>query len=596
MSVNLDNICFYQPPTPVVNHRASKNKENRSISKRLSVMGEVPIQFATASSTFHGVTSPTIDPVDLTSEVRVGPVGNILENRDSTSSSIVGDVGLDRLSSVPVNEPTTSDTMVESMAAGTSVAHSLIRVPNVTAFQPLVLTEASDNLLPESGFTGEIEPYMAGSGQIDDHAAFTPETTLETQSENATSPSRREQQIDLSSGPPRSALPAWLESCRSPRTSNKQTPQGSGNVMAASRMSGFIMQSTEDGSIFRALSPSTSTPSRQRRYSVTLADIGRPVPGQTTPETIGVSVVDQHLGSSTAEAEPESAAEPSSTSRASSTAPQGVDDFEDAALISPTAPPSPTPSTSSFPSPARSTPALRRSCRVKAPIGGYAEIESDAESNVNERPDMSPDEDRPFGRRNHHSDSSGQLGHKRRNTCLHEDSVRDTRASKRFRRSQRTSNHTPKSKRQSQQIAEYMKEIGGVSPPQSENASHENILATFDEFSVPDAPLANLVFKRVVEAEKVTISMQFEDASICHRCRNPLQVLQPSSPSLPEAGLSRSPRRRKPRFSEAEDRLLRHLKKEENLSWKGIHREFSRRFQGRSMQTLQVHYSTKLNH
>ncbi|KAK1973270.1 hypothetical protein LZ30DRAFT_38650 [Colletotrichum cereale] len=601
MSVSMDNICFYQPPTPVVRQRAPKATGQRSSSTCPSIMEEVAVQPTIGSCTHHRAASSSADPAGLTSEVHMKMVGDVLAQRDSTSSRISSNFGPETTPSVPVEEPTALGTTLESRAAGTSTTRSLSKASIPTTSPPFTLTGPSADPSPKSYHNGKNEANTAGSQAIGDCAESTPETTLERYNGDATSPSRREQETIASSVSLRNALPAWLECCRSQSARNEQTQEGSELAMTVSGMSGSMRQSTEDDPMSTVLSSSVTTSPRGTGYSVTPTGICRAVLGRSTTEETIVPSAEQQLGNSRGEAEPEVAAEPSSTSCMSSPAPREVVGFGNVAHISSTAPPPPAPSTSAPPSSAPPTAALRRSRRGKVPAGGYAEVDSDAESNADEGLNMSSDDDIPSGKRTSPLDSSGQLGIKRRKACFHEESAREGSAPKRFCGSRRTATRPAKSKRRSQRIAEHIEEVDMVSPPRSESASVEeqsadHVLATFDEFPLRSTPLNNFVLKRTVVGHTTTFTIEWQQVNTHHRCQAPPEVVQPSSLSLLEPDLAQFPTGHRRAFSKDEDELLRNLKQKKTLSWKEIHRDFSVKFPGRSIGTLQVRYSTKLNY
>ncbi|KAH9231819.1 hypothetical protein K456DRAFT_399088 [Colletotrichum gloeosporioides 23] len=594
MSVNLDNICFYQPPRPVVRQRAPKGKEQQSSSTSPSSMEEVIVQSATESYTHHGATSSNTSPAAFTSEAYLETVGDVLAQMDSTSCCTSSDFGPETSSFIPVKESTALelDTTINIGTAGTSALRSLFEAPIPATFRLSMLTEASADSPPTSCHEAGNEANTTAPQATGDDAQFPPEATLGTHSGAITSPSGREQQTIPPRVSLRGTLPAWLECCRSRSASNGRTQEGFDTVMTAPGMSDSTIQSTGDDPTSPASASSATTSSRESGYSVTTPGTDEPVLGPSIPGKTTVPSAKEPKINSGGEAEPEAIAEPSSTSRMPSPTPQRVVGFDNTAPISLTAPPSPAPS----------TPVLRRSRRGTAPAGGYAEVDSDTESNASGSPTTSSGDDRSFDRRSSPFGSLGQSGNKRRRACSHEEFAGGTRASKRSRGSQERSTQALRTRR-SRRVAESMKQIDVINLTQSDSASGEeqntdHVLATFDEFPLHFAPLTNFVLKRTIVGHVTTFTIEWQQVNPPHyRCQGPPKVIQPPpSPSLSGSDLARFPRGHRRAFTKDEDRLLCKLKRGGKLCWKEIHRQFSNKFPGRTIGTLQVRYSTKLKH
>ncbi|KAK1488060.1 hypothetical protein CTAM01_11606 [Colletotrichum tamarilloi] len=556
-------------------------------------MEEIVVQSATESYTHHRATSSNANPAAFTSEAYLETVGDVLAQMDSTSCCTSSDFGPETSSFIPVKESTAVelDTTINIGTAGTSATRSLFEAPIPATFRLSMLTEASADSPPTSCHEAGNEADTAAPQATGNYAHLTPETTLDTHSGAITSPSGREQQNIPPRVSLRGSLPAWLECCRSRSASNGRTQEGFDPVVIAPGISDSTMQSTGGDPTSPASASSATTPSRESGYSVT-PGIDRLVLGPTIPGKTTVPSVEEPKINSGGEAEPEAIAEPSSTSCMSSLAPQSVVGFDNTALISLTAPPSPAPS----------TPVLRRSRRGTAPIGGYAEVDSDTESNASGSPTASSGDDRPFGRRSSPLGSLGQPGNKRRRACSHEEFASGIRASKRSRGSQETSTQALTTRR-SRRVAEPMKQTDVINLTQSESASGEgqntdHVLATFDEFPLHFAPLTNFVLKRTVVGHVTTFTIEWQQVNPPHyRCQAPPKVIQsPPSPSLSGSDLAQFPRGHRRAFSKDEDRLLCKLKREGKLRWKEIHRQFSNKFPGRTIGTLRVRYSTKLKH
>jgi hypothetical protein len=136
---------------------------------------------------------------------------------------------------------------------------------------------------------------------------------------------------------------------------------------------------------------------------------------------------------------------------------------------------------------------------------------------------------------------------------------------------------------------------GILSPAPSQATSDETevraVLASFEEW-----PLENASLKRIAENGKTTFQLQFAwtpctkhgHASSTVRDRVDL----PSTRTRSRAKRGSAPRAK---YTPQEDDLLIELKEgREMLAWPEIHQRFSEAYPGRSVESLQVHYSTKL--
>ncbi|KAH6949374.1 hypothetical protein BKA56DRAFT_596549 [Ilyonectria sp. MPI-CAGE-AT-0026] len=136
---------------------------------------------------------------------------------------------------------------------------------------------------------------------------------------------------------------------------------------------------------------------------------------------------------------------------------------------------------------------------------------------------------------------------------------------------------------------------GILSPASSQATSDETevraVLASFEEW-----PLENASLKRITENGKTTFQVQFDwtpctkhgHASSTARDRVDL----PSTRTRSRAKRASAPRAK---YTPQEDHLLIELKEgREMLAWPEIHQRFSEAYPGRSIESLQVHYSMKL--
>ncbi|KAH6883902.1 hypothetical protein B0T10DRAFT_137140 [Thelonectria olida] len=127
---------------------------------------------------------------------------------------------------------------------------------------------------------------------------------------------------------------------------------------------------------------------------------------------------------------------------------------------------------------------------------------------------------------------------------------------------------------------------GILSPALSQATSIEAevgaVLARFEEW-----PLENVSLKRITENGRATFQLQFDWTPCADRgC-----VDSPSTQTVHRAKRASASRTH---YTTEEDDLLLELKERERLAWPEIHRRFTKTYPARSVQSLQVHYSTKL--
>ncbi|KAH8659508.1 hypothetical protein BGZ61DRAFT_540276 [Ilyonectria robusta] len=148
---------------------------------------------------------------------------------------------------------------------------------------------------------------------------------------------------------------------------------------------------------------------------------------------------------------------------------------------------------------------------------------------------------------------------------------------------------------QSTYRGKYAQASGILSPASSQATPDETevraVLASFEEW-----PLENASLKRITENGKTTFQVQFDwtpctnhgHASSTARDRVDLPLTRARS----RAKRGSAPRAK---YTPQEDDLLIELKEgREMLVWPEIHQRFSEAYPGRSVESLQVHYSTKL--
>ncbi|CAM1509671.1 Fc.00g000060.m01.CDS01 [Cosmosporella sp. VM-42] len=136
---------------------------------------------------------------------------------------------------------------------------------------------------------------------------------------------------------------------------------------------------------------------------------------------------------------------------------------------------------------------------------------------------------------------------------------------------------------------------GILSPVSSQATSDETqvtaVLASFEEW-----PLENASLKRITENGKTTFQLQF-NWTPCTKHGHASSAVQdrvglPSTRTRSRAKRASAPRAK---YTPQEDDLLIELKEgREMLAWPEIHQRFCEAYPGRSVESLQVHYSTKV--
>ncbi|KAI8677560.1 hypothetical protein NCS56_00646200 [Fusarium sp. Ph1] len=135
-------------------------------------------------------------------------------------------------------------------------------------------------------------------------------------------------------------------------------------------------------------------------------------------------------------------------------------------------------------------------------------------------------------------------------------------------------------------------QASGISPASSRATSDDTearaVLARFEEW-----PLENASLKRITENGRTNFQLQFDWTPCTKQGHASSAVLdQANSPSTRKRG--KGERGSRAKYTAQEDDLLIKLKKSQMLAWPEIHERFSEAYPGRSVEGLQVHYSTKL--
>ncbi|KAH8659707.1 hypothetical protein BGZ61DRAFT_540043 [Ilyonectria robusta] len=116
------------------------------------------------------------------------------------------------------------------------------------------------------------------------------------------------------------------------------------------------------------------------------------------------------------------------------------------------------------------------------------------------------------------------------------------------------------------------------------------VLARFEEW-----PLENASLKRITENGKTTFQLQFDWTPCTNGQASSTVRDRVDSPSTQTTGKTKRASAPKIKYTPQENDLLIKLKEgSEMITWPEIHRRFSETYPGRSVDSLQVHYSTKL--
>lgn len=136
----------------------------------------------------------------------------------------------------------------------------------------------------------------------------------------------------------------------------------------------------------------------------------------------------------------------------------------------------------------------------------------------------------------------------------------------------------------------------GILSPASQGTSTSNetelgaVLARFEEWPVENASL-----KRITENGKATFQLQFNwTPHTKHGHAGSTGWDSADSPSTRTMRRAKRASATRTPYTTAEDNLLLQLKERETLAWPEIYQRFNATYPGRSAQSLQVHYSTKL--
>ncbi|KAK2051730.1 hypothetical protein LY76DRAFT_377718 [Colletotrichum caudatum] len=240
----------------------------------------------------------------------------------------------------------------------------------------------------------------------------------------------------------------------------------------------------------------------------------------------------------------------------------------------------------------------RRARKSRLPAGAYAEANSDPESSdedgahgtnddcVGDQANSGRNQQGPQGYEDN-TDQRRQPKPKFRKRNFQE-TVSTTRA---LRPRDTTSQSALEPRRSSRRVTKRPRTSGVLSPPVSSASTDDEIdpksfFARYDEW-----PLKNAVLKRITDGSITTFQLQWEQSSTERQETHcyPSVGRASGSSTKTQKSARRSAKSRCP-FSEQENKLLVQLKGQ-GLPWKKIHSYFP----DRSLGTLQVHFSTKLN-
>jgi len=109
--------------------------------------------------------------------------------------------------------------------------------------------------------------------------------------------------------------------------------------------------------------------------------------------------------------------------------------------------------------------------------------------------------------------------------------------------------------------------------------------------------LENALLRCMAENGKPVFQLQFNlSPGLLHDCASSIASGRPNSTSVGAMGKAHQSTSTRLRYTRSEDDLLLKLKAEEKLPWSEIRQRFCEVFPSRPMESLQVHYSTKVKH
>ena len=109
--------------------------------------------------------------------------------------------------------------------------------------------------------------------------------------------------------------------------------------------------------------------------------------------------------------------------------------------------------------------------------------------------------------------------------------------------------------------------------------------------------LENASLRCMAENGKPVFQLQFNlSPGLLHDRASSIASGRPNSPSVRATGKAHQSTSTRLRYTRSEDDLLLKLKAEEKLPWSEIRQRFCEVFPSRPMESLQVHYSTKVKH
>ncbi|KAK1690440.1 hypothetical protein BDP55DRAFT_628110 [Colletotrichum godetiae] len=234
----------------------------------------------------------------------------------------------------------------------------------------------------------------------------------------------------------------------------------------------------------------------------------------------------------------------------------------------------------------------RRARKSRLPAGAYAEIDSDPECSDEDGAHGTNDDCIQQGLQGceDNSDQHGQPKPKRRKRNSQE-TVRTSRA---LRPRNRSSQLASEPRRRSERATNRPRAGRILAPPVSP-ASTDNEIDPRSLFGLfYEWRLRKPVLKCVKEELITTFQLEWQQPSAeLQQTHWYPSVDRPSGSSLKRRESARRSAKSRGPFEEQENRLLIRLKGQ-GLSWREIHSSFSSSFPGRSLGTLQVHFSTKL--
>ncbi|KAI3545675.1 hypothetical protein CABS02_09213 [Colletotrichum abscissum] len=582
MPINLDNISFYSAPAQAVRSLAARSTTRQTLSPSCSVMGRTAIPPSDDTTT---------TPDQIKSHRDKNP---IVSSQSLPQSNVEGKVNSNDKPYLRIERCPGSGDMGHSSAKKPVTVDFNTREnsPETAAWSANCLP-VSAHSLPSEAFTAAMLPSHPDPGP--QAANNTADQALPQKSTKNASTVSSETSAPESSPPYTENIPqvsqaadddltVWLQHQQVVPSSSAEIGEASESPRGPAEKSGTMPSPAlaESRLPFSSLaSVGQDTPCNAETYT------RQPLSGQETPDPWPNVGVEESSPSSTDRSEPLITETALHRSNCSSSPDEMHLDAETTASDAP---------------PVHLSRVRRRARKSRLPAGAYAEVDSDPESSDEDgahgtNEDCFGDQANPdrIRRRSQgcedNSDQRGRPKPKRRKI-----NSQETVGTSRALRSRDTSSHLALKPRRRSERATKRSGISGVLTSPVSPASTDNEIDPRSFFGQYDEwPLKNPVLKRTTDGFVTTFQLQWEQPSTegqqthCYP-----SVGRPSGSSMQRRKPARRSAKSRRPFSEQENRLLIQLKGQ-GLSWREIHNDFSSYFPGRSLATLQVHFSQKLN-